>query len=136
LDILGIMLNVPNSVKTVKEILSYTDFYTESSQLICRSIFKISEKGIADVKLVYQDIVDSGLVDKIGGIYDINKLSLDTTSDSNIKQYCLIVKEKSVQRRLIDFGSHILTSVLGNEDDVFDTLLESEIKLKGLNFEM
>lgn len=135
-DILGTMLLLPNSIKSVKEILSYTDFYVEANQLVCHSIFQISETGTPDIKLVHQDLVDKGLIDKIGGLYEISKLSKDITSDINIKQYCLIVKEKSVQRRLIDFGSHILSSIYGNEDDVFDTLLESEIKLKGLNNEL
>jgi len=136
LSILGIMLLIPASIKKVKEILSHNDFYLESSQIVCETIFEIAEHGTPDTLLVFQNISDKGLIDKAGSIYELTKLTNNITSDSNIKQYCLIVKEKAVQRRLIDFGSHVLSSVFGGEDDVFDTLLESEIKLKGLNYEL
>lgn len=135
-DILGIMLFMPSSVKSVKELLEPSDFYLESSRLVCKAIFDLSEKHNADAKLVFQYLTDNGTIEQVGGIYGISKLMNDVTSSGNIKQYCLIVKQKAVERRLIDFGSHIVTSIYGGEDDVFDTLLEAELRLKGLNYEL
>lgn len=134
--VLGIMMVYAASIKKVKEVIEPADFYTEANQAICEAIFTISNKTSPDVQLVHQHLVDNGAIENIGGLYEINKMTVDVTSDTNIQHYCLVIKEKSVQRRLIEFGSHILSSVYKGDDDVFDTLLESEIKLRGLNFEL
>lgn len=134
--ILGIMLIIPNSIKVVKEILEPNDFYVSSNQLVCNAIFEISKTSNPDYLLVAQFLIDNGTIEEVGGVYHLTQLTSKVTSDTNIKQYCLTVKQMSVQRRLIDFGSHVLNSVYNGEDDVFDTIIQAENKLKGINSEL
>lgn len=134
--ILGIMLVNHNSIKAVKEILNFDDFYVPSNQKVCKAIFEISKNSSPDYLLVAQYLIDSGDIEEVGGIYAITQLTAKVTSDTNIKQYCLTVKQMSVQRRLIDFGSYVLSSVYNGEEDVFDTIILAENKLKGINNEL
>ena len=103
--ILGIMLIIPNSIKVVKEILEPNDFYVSSNQLVCNAIFEISKTSNPDYLLVAQFLIDNGTIEEVGGVYHLTQLTNRVTSDTNIKQYCLTVKQMSVQRRLIDFAA-------------------------------
>lgn len=134
--ILGIMLIQPKTVRLVREILNYEDFYSTGNKVICQSIFEISETNVADEILVANDILEKGLMDEVGGAYEIAKLTTKVVSDTNIKSYCLIVKQKAVERRLIDFSTHVLSSVYNGGNDIFDMLLEAEVKLSGINNEL
>ena len=134
--ILGIMLIIPNSIKVVKEILEPNDFYVSSNQMVCNAIFEISKTSNPDYLLVAQFLIDNGTIEEVGGVYHLTQLTSKVTGATNIKQYCLTVKQMSVQRRLIDFGSHVLNSVYNGEDDVFDTIIQAENKLKGINNEL
>lgn len=134
--ILGIMLLQPKTVNAVKEIISHDDFYVTANQIVCKSIFEISVNNTADYLLVAQDLIQKGLIEEVGGIYAITKLTNSVVDDTNIRQYCLLVKQKAVERRLIDFSSHVLQSVYEGDTDVFDMLIEAEIKLKGINYDL
>ena len=123
--ILGIMLFNPNSVKVVRGILNVEDFYITTNKIICQAIFKISEHNNPDYLLVVQELIETGQIEEVGGAYAITKLTNAVSSDTNIKQYCLTVKQTAVQRRLIDFSSHVLSSVFEGEDDVFDTIIQA-----------
>lgn len=134
--ILGIMLVDSKSIKIVKETLEPIDFYLNSNTIICQSLFELSEDSNPDYLLVAQNIISKGLMDEVGGVYYIAKLGDTVSSSTNIKNYCLIVKQKAVQRRLIEFGGHILSSVYEDTDDVFDTIIQAEKKLKGISNEL
>lgn len=135
-DILGIMLMESNTIKKVKEILTYTDFYLEANQKVCKAIFEISENNNPDCLLVAEYLISSGEIDSVGGLYGITQLTEKVTGSTNIKAFCLIIKQKSAQRRLIEFSSFIIGSVYEGSDDVFETLSFAENKLKGINSEL
>ncbi len=134
--VLGTILLNPKCLSIVKEVINENDFYLLKHQIICRAIFEISEKSIADFMLVAQWVNDKGLAEDIGGIFEISKLTDRVTNDINVKQYCLVIKQKSAQRRLIDLGSHILNLASDHNEDIFDTLIVAENKLKGINNEL
>lgn len=134
--VLGVMLLNPKSVTVVKEILSEGDFYASANQIICKSIFEISVNNTPDYLLVAQDLIQKGLLEEIGGAYEITKLTNEVVADVNIRQYCMLVKQKAIERRLIEFSSHVLAEVYEGDNDIFDMLIEAENKLKGINYEL
>jgi len=135
-SILGIMLTDSNTVSVVEQIITPDDFYALPNQIICKAIFEVAKKFTPDFVLVAQWVIDNGFTEEIGGIYEISKLTDRVTSCVNIKQYAIIVKQKSVQRRLVEFGAHILTLAGNEQEDVFEVILEAENKLKGINSEL
>ena len=134
--ILGVMLLNPESVKTVQEILDISDFYVDANKKICNAIFEVYKNSSPDYLLVAQYLIASGEIEDVGGAYALTKLTDKVTSDTNIKQYCITVKQMSVQRKLIDFGGFVLNSIYNGEDDIFDTIVMAENKIKGINNEL
>lgn len=134
--ILGIMLINPNSVKVVKEVIDENDFYNDANKKVCKAIFEVSKDSNPDYLLVAQYLIGTGEIEEIGGVYALTKLTDKVASDTNLKQYCLTIKQMSVQRRLIEFGSFVLGSIYDGSDDVFDTIIMAENKLKGINSEL
>lgn len=134
--ILGVMLLNPDSIKVVKEIVDVKDFYLEVNQKVCNAIFEVYKNSNPDYLLVAQYLIGSGEIEEIGGVFALTKLTDKVTTDTNIKQYCLTIKQMSVQRRLIDFGGFVLNSIYNGGDDVFDTIIMAENKLKGINNEL
>ncbi len=135
-SILGIMLMEPATVTIVQQVISADDFYVTAHQIICKAIFEVSKEANADFLLVAQWVIDNGLVDEIGGVYEISKLTDKVTSGVDIHNYAVVVKQKSVQRRLINFGAHILELAKDEQEDIFDTIIEAENKLKGINSDL
>lgn len=135
-SVLGIMLLEPSKVIIVKEYLSEFDFYSESNQIICSAIFNISKKNIADLVLVADYLVQTEQIETIGGAYELVKLTNKVTDSSNIQRYCTIIKEKSLKRRLVNFGSIILNKAVEESEDLFDVLTEAEMGLNGINIEL
>lgn len=134
--ILGTMILHTDSIKSVLEILEVNDFYSDENKIIAEAIFKISESTNPDYLLISQYLTERGEIEKVGGVYTLVKLTNGITSAINIKQYCLIVKQASIKRRLIDFSSHILNSVHQDGEDIFDMMIDAENKLKGINSDL
>lgn len=135
-SILGCMILEYDCISRVRESLNPTDFYLESNQKICKVIFDLSEKGvIPDILLIVEELKRKDELELIGGAYAIVKLT-NNASSINIESYCLIVKQKSVMRRLISFSGIIMNSAYEDSQDVFDLLDQAESELKGINFEL
>ncbi|HEY9340003.1 MAG TPA: DnaB-like helicase C-terminal domain-containing protein [Hanamia sp.] len=134
--VLGIMLYEPKSVSEVKEILKAEDFYLDEHKTICSAILKVSETTTPDTVMVSEELLKKGELESIGGGFRLIKLMNSVVSSANLKRYCLLIKEKSVKRRLIDFSGVILSKTYDNANDLFDLLSEAENKLKGINYEL
>lgn len=134
--ILGtIMLNY-KLVHVARNILNENDFYLESHKLIYSIILELDATTKPELDIVAQKAIDKGLIERIGGVYFISTLINKVCDDTNLDKYCLIVKQKAIQRRLISFGADILVAANDDLEDVFDVLLEAELKLKGINTEL
>lgn len=134
--ILGVMMLVPAAILEVKAILAPEDFYVTSNQLICRTIFELSDQNqIPDILLVTERLREKELLEECNGVYYVVKLTNGVVSDANVKTYSYIVKEKSLARRLILLSGSIIDRVFGNED-LFETMYAVENELKGINTEI
>jgi replicative DNA helicase len=136
--ILGEMLINSGCVNEVKFLLSASDFYVDAHQRICNCIYEVSEVNKVEMLLVVEKLKEKEELDIVGGPYAIVKLTNQVTGEANInlKKYCLIVKEKSIKRRLIEFAGVIISDAYEDNEDVFDLLLNAELKLKGVNTEL
>lgn len=136
--ILGCMLEYSGTILEVKQLINENDFYVEVNKIVCRAIFEVSKNAIPDISLVAQYLLKEGNLDVIGGGFYLVQLTNKITAKMklNIKSYCLIIKQKSIQRRLIEFGGIILQKSYEETEDVFDVLFEAENGLKGINNEL
>jgi replicative DNA helicase len=134
--ILGCLLIDNGCVSTVKELLNHEDFYLDAHQKICKAIFKVSESNVPEIILVVEELRSSDELDIVGGIYAVMQLTSKVTNTVNIKKHCLIVKERSIKRRLIKFAGIIINDAYEDSEDVFDLLSNAESELKAVNNEL
>jgi replicative DNA helicase len=97
----GLMLD-SQQVLTIAETLKSEDFFRESHQHLFSVILKMAEGGEpVETVAVCEKIVAGGTAEKAGGLDYVQRLADDVPSTQNLEYYAGIVRQRSVQRRLI-----------------------------------
>lgn len=135
-DILGLMLMSLKDTQSVKEVLKPIDFYNSAHQKICEAIYEVSKTTQPDIVMVAQKLTEMGELDNAGGAYYLVKLTNRAVSSVNLRNYCLIVKQNSLKRSVIDFCSETLKNSFDETCDIFNLISEAETNLKQINFEL
>jgi replicative DNA helicase len=135
--VLGVCLNHPKEYLTaVKEILKPEDFYVSENAIIYEAVVEISEKTVPDIRLVMEHLKSGEKLEQIGGMPFLVSFLEVTPTATPIRQHCLIIKQKSLQRKLVEFSSKTLTAAMDDGEDVFETLRYSENYLSEINNEL
>lgn len=135
-NVLGCILVEHKLVIDGKSLLIVDDFYKNEHQLIFKSICDVSEYAAVDIDLVIENLRENGKLDEVGGVYYVIGLINDVTQTLNFKKYCLIIKQKSISRKLIQLSGVILSKSYDDTEDVFDVLDEAQMLLKNINIEI
>jgi len=134
--VIGAILVDGKLVVEVKEVLKVEDFYKESSQILFNAICDVAENSFVDIQLVAQYLKNNGQIEIVGGLFYVMQLTNKVVSTVNVKNYCYIIKQKSISRSLITLSGDILNKSYDDEEDVFDVLDEAENKIKHINNEI
>lgn len=135
-QVLGIMLLFPETIVTVKQFLNPTDFYSEKNINLCKGIYEVSENTTVDIMLVLQWAMNNNCVEEVGGVYGITQLTVKVVETKNIEAYCGVIKQKSIQRKLVQFSGYLIENAYDNTENIGDLLAMAENKLKGINHEL
>ena len=112
-SVLGGLLLDNQAWERVADILAESNFYRDDHRRIYRHIGKLMEKNRpADMVTVFESIEQSEDKDKTGGLAYLGALAQNTPSAHNIRRYAEIVRERAIQRRLIEVGTGIADSAL------------------------
>ena len=104
----GLMLD-PTAFDKVADQLNEDDFYRRDHQSIYRAIRELVEKSKpCDAVTVGEWFESQGLAELVAGGAYLVELAASTPSAANIKAYAEIVRDKAVQRKLIDVGTGIV----------------------------
>ena len=104
----GLMLD-PGAFDRIADALVDEDFYRRDHQLIYRAIRELVEKNRpCDAVTVGEWFDSQGLGEQVAGGAYLVELAASTPSAANIKAYAEIVRDKAVQRKLIDVGTTIV----------------------------
>jgi len=107
--ILGSLLIDRDVLLKIESILKPEDFYDQGNSLIYELILELSRKGIpVDIVTLSNELKGRALLDKIGGVDYIIQLASNVPTTANADYYANIIKDKSIQRKLIKVGSAIL----------------------------
>jgi replicative DNA helicase len=103
MHVLGGILLDNRALDSVYEIgLQAEDFYKEAHQKIYRAIFDLAQRSQpADAITVNNLLSAQGNLDKVGGTAYIAELASLEYSIANLAAYATIVKEKSIERKII-----------------------------------
>jgi len=134
--VLKTIIEYPNTLLDVKDILKPNDFYKDENKSIYQAILRVEQYGLPDLILVAKELKESGELDNIGGVVSLINLTNLAANVLNIKKYCAVIKEKSIQRKLIEFSSTILNKSFDETEDIFSTLEEAKSKIENVNLEL
>jgi len=104
----GLMLD-PTAFDRIADQLQEEDFYRRDHQLIFRAIRELVEKNRPCDAVTVGEWFDSlGLSEQVAQGAYLVELATNTPSAANIRAYAEIVRDKAIQRRLIDVGTQIV----------------------------
>ena len=107
--ILGSLLIDRDILLKIESILKPEDFYDPAHNIIFSTINELSRKNTpVDVVTLPEELRSKNILDKIGGIEYIIQLASNIATTANSEYYAKIIKDKSLQRKLIGVGNKIL----------------------------
>ena len=122
--LLGSIFINPNVIGDVVDIVTSEDFYKNNYKIIFSEMVKAYNTGkIIDVLLIIESLKKMNLIDEIGGediIYDLTEV---VPTAANAINYAQIIKDKSVQRQLINIGEKIVKMAMRGYEEI-DTMLD------------
>ncbi|WP_224096506.1 replicative DNA helicase [Pseudoxanthomonas sp. X-1] len=128
----GLMLS-PAALWGVQDVLAQGDFYRRDHQRIYAGILELSEKRKPYDAVTLGDWFEArGESDLIAGGDYLIELATSTASAANIRAWAEIVRDKALQRRLIDVGTEIVNAGFDGRCDSGDALASAQTLVQGL----
>ncbi|MGN8912965.1 replicative DNA helicase [Anaerofustis butyriciformans] len=121
--VLGCMLIDSETINIVKEVLSEDDFYDEEHKWVYKAIVSLADRGKAvDTLTLSNELKENNVFDKIGGYEFLIKIGDSVLSTNHVDDYCTIIKEKSIRRRLIRELGSVIDQCYGDSIESFDII--------------
>jgi len=108
------------------------DYFSESHRAIFSKMLELSEKShLIDLVTLAEELSKEGLLEKVGGAAYLATLTdgVPVGNYSLVGEYCRIVKEKSLLRRLINASNNVIARCFEgvDEPEVLIDLAQSEL---------
>ena len=129
--VIGTILNNNQAMDIALELITPEDFYRENHKVIFKALVNLHEKNAAMDLLTVSEQLKDGLKE-IGGITYLSQLMGAYTPTSSIKEYALIVKDKSNKRKIIKIANEMMLDACNNSS-VEDILNKAESKILDIN---
>ena len=128
--ILGALMVEKKAIYEVINKLEPEDFYRDSNQLIYRAIVDIHTRHEPiDILTVTNHLRTLGFLEICGGPYYISQLTNRIASAANIEFHSRIIRQKRIQRDLIQMSSEISRAAFDETSNCFDIIDQTEISL-------
>lgn len=125
--VLGAMIIEKEAVTKALVIISEEDFYGELHRQIFAAIKELYDKNRPiDILTLSDKLKKSPLFEQTGGAAYLTSLIDAVQTAANAEQYALIVKNKSVFRKLINAGTKIVEDSFNEKDDPEKIVDESQ----------
>jgi hypothetical protein len=128
--VLGCMLTSINSLNIGSHSLDVTDFYFSEHKIlfqVLKSAYKQDKP--ADVHLVCEELKRRDELDTAGGVAYITTLAQYAGTSAYIEEYCDILKNKSILRRMLRASKVIEKHALDEHPDAHQALEEAQALL-------
>ncbi|HKV51770.1 MAG TPA: replicative DNA helicase [Gemmatimonadaceae bacterium] len=125
--VLGAMLMDQDAILRATEHVDDTMFYREGNRRIFRAMVAIVERGdVVDPLLLADELARRGDLEVAGGKEYIAFLVDAVPTSANVEYHARIVKEKALQRRLIETCTSLITQAYEGRSTAADLLDEAE----------
>ncbi len=125
--VLGGIILRPDLMHSIVDILQDKDFYLPAHKILFGAFLGLyrSSKAI-DLVTVAEYLKDHNQIEEMGGAVYLSELSQVVVSGANADHYATIVRDKALQRGLIDTCSNIIGNCYDATRDISMLLDESE----------
>ena len=131
----GIFLH--NSVfHTIVDIIQDEDFYSPAHRTIFQAIEELYRKNTPiDMLTVMEQLTSMGQLDQVGGTVYLAELGDSVVSAANAEFHAIIVRDKSIRRKLIEASSKIINSCYegGETEALLDESEQAIFKISDSN---
>lgn len=125
--VLAGLLMRPDLMNSIADILAPDDFYLPNNSTIYQSILNLySNSAPIDVVTIAEELKGREALEGAGGAIYLAQLSQAVVSGANAEYYAGLVRDKSLQRRLINACSSIIGNCFDAGPEVEKLLDESE----------
>lgn len=125
--VLGGILQRPNMMHSLVDVLNDTDFYIPANAAIFRAFLELYGKSAPiDLLSVSECLKGWNQLEEVGGTAYIGELTQAVVSGANAGYYATIVRDRALQRNLINACAHIISNSYDASRDVASLLDESE----------
>ncbi|HEY7896077.1 MAG TPA: replicative DNA helicase [Gemmatimonadaceae bacterium] len=125
--VLGAMLMDQDAILRATEHVDDTMFYREGNRRIFRAMVAIVERGeVVDPLILADELARRGDLEMAGGKDYIAFLVDAVPTSANVEYHARIVKEKALQRRLIETCTALITQAYEGRSTAADLLDEAE----------
>lgn len=127
--VLGGILIDSNCISVVSEVIKEDDFYFEHNKTIfsvMQMLFNFNQP--IDIVTVADGLTQAGTLEAVGGVNYLSSIAAGVPTTANITQYCEIVAQKAICRKLVNAGGTIMNLGYDAPDGV-ETALERSEKL-------
>lgn len=129
-SVLGSILQDPDAITEISEIISPNDFYLNEHTQIYSAMCNlfVASKEI-DIVTLIDNLVSEGVYSKSGGEDYIKSLYQAVPNALNVKDYATIVKQKSSLRSLISICNDITEKAYSEEGEANELIEYAESKI-------
>lgn len=132
--VLGAILMDRNALSEIIEIIKPDSFYNSANGRIYNAIQRMFARSEpVDILSVTNELKKTGELEAVGGAYYVAKLTESVGSTANVEFHAKVIAEKAMKRHLIEAASKILNNAYDESCDVFDSIDEAEIAIKGIS---
>lgn len=130
-SVLGGVLLDNSSWDKIGDLLTEEDFYRYEHRLIFGAIYSLMNAArAADTLTVFEHLKSQGKAEEAGNIEYLNSLAQYIPSESNIRRFAEIVRERAMLRKLLSVSEEITTSAMNTGGRAVPTILdEAEQKI-------
>ncbi|MBP5288957.1 MAG: replicative DNA helicase [Clostridia bacterium] len=128
--LLGAMILDSERIGDVTHLVKSDDFYIDKHGKIFSALVDLFSQGKGiDVVTLLTLLVKDGVYTEESGTAYIRQLAENVPGVTNVMDYALVVKEKSLLRQLIFTSESIIRSAYGHEGDVKEILQNAEQRI-------
>lgn len=129
-SVIGALLLDTSAVADVSQVLSAEDFYTPSHRLVYQACVDVYDQHAQiDVLLVQEALSRKGLLDEAGGREGLLSLAGSVVSAAGVGFHADIVREKSIQRQLLEICLDVSRLAYENAADARQLLEDAEERI-------
>lgn len=119
--VLGALMSEKDAINKID--LNPNDFYKIAHERIFLAIKNLhTRRNPIDRLTVIEELEKLGELDTVGGAYAITLMTMNVSSAANIEYHAMIIKQKSVARKLISLSGEVQKMAYDQSTDVSDII--------------